>query len=132
MLLSLPQMNSTRICFRSERNKGQFDTVSLQCIQICSPEFCTHSESLSQMEIIISGAGAGMTEALANCPFELVKVRMQSKENLGVYKSTSDAARTIMRVEGPLALYKVHLFGLVFLFIYLYIMLNYLSVWACS
>jgi len=54
---------------------------------------------------VASGALAGMTEALANCPFEVVKVRMQARENLGEYKSTGHALVTILRKEGPLALY---------------------------
>lgn len=57
-----------------------------------------------------------------NCPFELVKVRMQAKTNvrtpnslsvmcsppvcqLGVYKDTMDATRQIMKNEGVFALY---------------------------
>jgi len=54
---------------------------------------------------VAAGALAGMTEALANCPFEVVKVRMQARENLGEYKSTGNALISILRKEGPIALY---------------------------
>jgi len=54
----------------------------------------------------IAGAGAGATEAFINCPFEVVKVRMQAPDALGLYKSTSDAVLKIGRTEGPWALYK--------------------------
>jgi len=53
-----------------------------------------------------AGALAGTTEAFANCPFEVVKVRMQAKENAGIYKSTGDATLQIFRQEGVLALYR--------------------------
>jgi solute carrier family 25 2-oxodicarboxylate transporter 21 len=61
---------------------------------------------LSHMGYIAAGASAGMTEAVVNCPFELVKVRMQAKSNVGVYKNTFDAAKKILSQEGPLTLYK--------------------------
>lgn len=40
-----------------------------------------------------------------NCPFELVKVRMQAKENLGVYKTTWDATKQIVSKEGIVPLW---------------------------
>ena len=49
---------------------------------------------------------AGMTETIVNCPFELVKVRLQAKENKALYKSTLDAVVKIYRNEGIRALYK--------------------------
>lgn len=55
---------------------------------------------------MLSGALAGMTEAFVNCPFEVIKVRMQAKENLGVYKSTLDAAQATIKNEGLLCLYR--------------------------
>jgi len=55
---------------------------------------------------VLSGSLAGMTEAFVNCPFEVVKVRMQAKDNLGLYKSTWDAAVATVRNEGALSLYK--------------------------
>lgn len=36
-------------------------------------------------------------------PFEVVKVRMQSKERKAVYKDTFDAIKKIMQQEGPVA-----------------------------
>jgi len=60
---------------------------------------------LTRLQHVIAGAMAGMTEATVNCPFELVKVRMQAKTNLGVYKDTMDATRQIVGREGILALY---------------------------
>eukprot|EP01113_Clastostelium_recurvatum_P026632 TRINITY_DN3196_c0_g1_i2.p1 TRINITY_DN3196_c0_g1~~TRINITY_DN3196_c0_g1_i2.p1 ORF type:complete len:291 (-),score=58.12 TRINITY_DN3196_c0_g1_i2:107-979(-) len=53
-----------------------------------------------------AGSLAGMSEALINCPFEVVKVRMQAKENLALYRSTTDAAIGLLKKEGPLALYQ--------------------------
>lgn len=36
---------------------------------------------------------------------QVVKVRMQAKENLGRYKGVADCAFSLLRTEGPLALY---------------------------
>jgi hypothetical protein len=47
-----------------------------------------------------------MTEAFVNCPFEVVKVRLQSPDALSLYSGTVDAALKIARQEGPAALYK--------------------------
>ena len=52
-----------------------------------------------------AGALAGATEAFINCPFETLKVRMQSKDHLSRYTSTMDCMTQILRKEGPLALY---------------------------
>jgi len=54
----------------------------------------------------VAGALAGASEVLINCPFEVVKVRMQAKENLGRFKNTADCFFQLLRQEGPLALYK--------------------------
>jgi len=61
---------------------------------------------LSNLGYIAAGCFAGLTEAFINCPFELVKVRMQAKENLKLYKSTPSAAWMITKTEGPLVLYQ--------------------------
>jgi|Transcript_34935 solute carrier family 25 2-oxodicarboxylate transporter 21 len=53
-----------------------------------------------------AGACAGTTEAFVNCPFEVVKVRMQAPESKELYKSTSHAAKEMLVKEGPTALYK--------------------------
>jgi len=60
---------------------------------------------LSDIDFVLAGAAAGCTEALINCPFELVKVRMQARENLGVYKSTFHAASTIATKESIASLW---------------------------
>jgi len=54
----------------------------------------------------LAGAGAGMTEAIINCPFEVVKVRLQAPDALSLYSGTFDAVLKIAKQEGPLALYK--------------------------
>jgi solute carrier family 25 2-oxodicarboxylate transporter 21 len=64
------------------------------------------SGHLSSPRAAVAGALAGMTEMFVNCPFEVVKVRMQSKENLSKYSSTMDCLVQTLRAEGPLALYK--------------------------
>jgi solute carrier family 25 2-oxodicarboxylate transporter 21 len=61
---------------------------------------------LTQRNAILCGMAAGITEAFVVVPFELVKIRLQAKENLGVYKNTTDALKKILKNEGPLALYK--------------------------
>jgi solute carrier family 25 2-oxodicarboxylate transporter 21 len=61
--------------------------------------------TVSTLRASMAGTLAGMTEAVINCPFEVVKVRMQAKENVGLYRSSSHAVTTILRTEGPLALY---------------------------
>jgi len=52
------------------------------------------------------GALAGMSEVIINCPFEVVKVRMQAKENMGRFKNTADCVLQLLKQEGVLALYK--------------------------
>ena len=48
----------------------------------------------------LAGTLAGMSEALVNTPFEVIKVRMQAKENVGRYSSTAHAAMSAVREEG--------------------------------
>lgn len=67
------------------------------------------SNSKGELKIqgaIAAGVSAGLTEAFVNCPFEVVKVRMQARENLGVYKNTMDALMKMLRGEGALSLYR--------------------------
>jgi len=52
----------------------------------------------------VAGAMAGVTEAYVNCPFELVKIRMQAKDS--PYKSTGEVALKVLKNEGVFALYK--------------------------
>ena len=54
----------------------------------------------------LAGAMAGASETFVNCPFEVVKVRMQSKENIKLYKNTMDAVMQIGQKEGIGTLYK--------------------------
>ncbi|KAL0477368.1 mcfT [Acrasis kona] len=61
---------------------------------------------LYQSGAIASGMMAGVTEAFVVVPFELVKIRLQAKENAGLYLNTADAIKKIMKNEGPLAFYK--------------------------
>mmetsp|Transcript_13125 Transcript_13125/g.19821 ORF Transcript_13125/g.19821 Transcript_13125/m.19821 type:complete len:295 (+) Transcript_13125:34-918(+) len=53
-----------------------------------------------------AGASAGISEGFINCPFEVVKVRMQAKENIKLYSSTSQALVHTVRNEGIMALYR--------------------------
>eukprot|EP01087_Luapelamoeba_hula_P020296 TRINITY_DN690_c0_g2_i1.p1 TRINITY_DN690_c0_g2~~TRINITY_DN690_c0_g2_i1.p1 ORF type:complete len:277 (+),score=47.34 TRINITY_DN690_c0_g2_i1:304-1134(+) len=52
----------------------------------------------AQLRAVAAGASAGITEAFVNCPFEVVKVRMQARQS--DYKNTMDAATRILRNEG--------------------------------
>ncbi|CAN0364230.1 unnamed protein product [Ascophyllum nodosum] len=61
--------------------------------------------SLPGLRAAAAGSLAGMTECAVNTPFEVVKVRMQAKENLGRYNSVVQCATDLVRNEGPLALY---------------------------
>lgn len=61
---------------------------------------------LSQSNAILCGMAAGVTEAFVVVPFELLKIRLQAKENQGVYRNTSHALKMILQKEGPLAFYK--------------------------
>jgi len=51
----------------------------------------------------MSGVVSGITESLVTTPFQVVKVRMQSKEYLGLYKNSIHCLSSIVRNEGPLA-----------------------------
>jgi solute carrier family 25 2-oxodicarboxylate transporter 21 len=61
---------------------------------------------LDQNGAIMAGIGAGVTEAFVVVPFELVKIRMQARDNVGKYLNTADAVLKIARNEGPLTFYK--------------------------
>jgi len=64
------------------------------------------TNKLEQTGAISAGVLAGCTEAFVVVPFELVKIRLQAKENAGLYKNTFDAVSKIFQKEGPLAFYK--------------------------
>lgn len=61
---------------------------------------------LTNFAAAASGALAGTSEAIVNCPVETVKVAMQSKDNLGRFNSTWECFLAIVREEGPMKLYK--------------------------
>ncbi|KAI9138736.1 mitochondrial 2-oxodicarboxylate carrier protein [Paraphysoderma sedebokerense] len=56
--------------------------------------------------VILTGVSAGCTEAFLVVSFELVKIRLQDKNNAGKYKSTMDCVSKILREEGPMAFFK--------------------------
>ncbi|EGG14146.1 mitochondrial substrate carrier family protein [Cavenderia fasciculata] len=58
------------------------------------------NSKLTQKQAICSGIGAGVTEAFIVVPFELVKIRLQAKENAGKYKNTMDCVVKIAKSEG--------------------------------
>eukprot|EP00047_Mylnosiga_fluctuans_P007410 m.253174 g.253174 ORF g.253174 m.253174 type:complete len:285 (+) comp18181_c0_seq1:1094-1948(+) len=62
--------------------------------------------SLPWSRAMLAGALAGATETIVNCPFETVKVRMQSKEHLSRYTSTADCLVKTVQSEGFTSLYR--------------------------
>ncbi|KAI9152567.1 hypothetical protein H9P43_009359 [Blastocladiella emersonii ATCC 22665] len=61
---------------------------------------------MPQHLVTLTGVSAGCTEAFLVVSFELVKIRLQDKNNAGKYKSTMDCISKIMAEEGPLAFFK--------------------------
>jgi len=68
--------------------------------------FVTKDKKLSNKGAAAAGALAGMSEVVINCPFEVVKVRMQAKENIGRFKNTWDCVVQLLKQEGVIGLYK--------------------------
>jgi len=64
------------------------------------------SKKLNKYHHAFCGAMAGSTEAFVNCPFEVVKVRMQAKENSAMFNNTGDALIKTIRNEGFFSLYR--------------------------
>jgi solute carrier family 25 2-oxodicarboxylate transporter 21 len=62
--------------------------------------------SLPGSRAALAGALAGMTECSVNTPFEVIKVQMQAKENLGRYTGIVHCVQSLVRTEGILSLYK--------------------------
>ncbi len=62
--------------------------------------FADPKGKVSNLGATAAGALAGVTEAFFNCPFEVVKVRMQSKEAQTLYKGTWDCFAQTMKNEG--------------------------------
>jgi solute carrier family 25 2-oxodicarboxylate transporter 21 len=54
----------------------------------------------------LSGALVGVSETAINCPFEVVKVRMQAKDNVGLYKNTLDCAKQLVKAEGIAGIFR--------------------------
>lgn len=52
----------------------------------------------------LSGAGGGIAEAFTVTPFQVIKVRLQSREHLQHYKNSLNCLRLILKEEGPRAL----------------------------
>jgi len=70
------------------------------------PLFLDQHGKLSGTGATGAGVLAGITEAFLVVPFELVKIRLQAKENAGLYKNTMDCLLKVISNEGILALYK--------------------------
>ncbi|KAK9454925.1 mitochondrial carrier domain-containing protein [Dipodascopsis uninucleata] len=62
-------------------------------------------EKMNQQLSVLTGATAGATESFVVVPFELVKIRLQDRNNASMYKGPLDCAIKIVRSEGVLALY---------------------------
>ncbi|CAF2003098.1 unnamed protein product [Rotaria magnacalcarata] len=62
-------------------------------------------EKMTQSLSILTGATAGATESFVVVPFELVKIRLQDKNNTHLYLGTMDCLKKIIKQEGILALY---------------------------
>jgi len=67
------------------------------------PLFASKDGKISRAGSVAAGVCAGITEAFVVVPFELVKIRLQAKENRGKYKSTLDCVVKIAREEGLMA-----------------------------
>jgi solute carrier family 25 (mitochondrial 2-oxodicarboxylate transporter), member 21 len=81
--------------------------MKFTCNEIYKPIFTNKQNgAISFAGSGMAGAMAGATETFINCPFEVVKVRMQSKDNLKLYKNTMDAVVQIGTKEGISTLYK--------------------------
>lgn len=59
--------------------------------------------TMTQPLSILTGATAGATESFVVVPFELVKIRLQDKSSK--YTGMLDVVKTIVKAEGPLAMY---------------------------
>lgn len=63
-------------------------------------------DKLTQPLSVATGVSAGITEAFVVVSFELVKIRMQDRNNAGKYRNTLDCVLKIAREEGPLTFFK--------------------------
>jgi len=68
--------------------------------------FFDQFQSLSvPAKVGLSGFCSGLSETAAVCPFEVLKVRMQSLQHVGKYHGTFHCLRTVVKEEGLGALY---------------------------
>lgn len=68
--------------------------------------FFDQFQSLSvSAKVGLSGFCSGLSETAAVCPFEVLKVRMQSLQHVGKYHGTFHCLRTVVKEEGLGALY---------------------------
>eukprot|EP00029_Vermamoeba_vermiformis_P006552 TRINITY_DN259_c0_g1_i1.p1 TRINITY_DN259_c0_g1~~TRINITY_DN259_c0_g1_i1.p1 ORF type:complete len:293 (-),score=119.63 TRINITY_DN259_c0_g1_i1:78-956(-) len=74
--------------------------------ELYKPIFSNKQGQIIGPGAMMAGACAGMTEACVIIPFELVKVRLQAKENVGKYRNSMQAVTTIFREEGLFGFYK--------------------------
>jgi len=94
------------ICAEVPKRAIKFTTNETYKRWIVQYQFNGDSKKLNKYYLALCGALAGSTEAFANCPFEVVKVRMQAKENVSIYTSTPDALYKTIRNDGIFALYR--------------------------
>jgi len=80
--------------------------VKFACNEQYKRLFIDSKGHLSYSGASAAGALAGATEAFVNCPFEVVKVRMQSTDSKGLYKNTFDAMTKIANTEGLVVFYR--------------------------
>ncbi|KAG5461795.1 MAG: mitochondrial carrier domain-containing protein, partial [Olpidium bornovanus] len=66
----------------------------------------TGAKEITRPQSVLAGAMAGITEATLIVPFELVKVRLQDKASVGLYKGPGDVVKHIMKHDGLTGLYK--------------------------
>ncbi|CAM9167118.1 unnamed protein product [Choristocarpus tenellus] len=62
--------------------------------------------TLPGLRAAIAGSLAGMSECSVNTPFEVIKVQMQAKENVGRYNGVLHCATNLVKNEGIFGLYK--------------------------
>jgi len=74
--------------------------------ELCKRIVALPDGSLNTPRAYLAGAMTGFIETAGNTPFEVVKVRMQSKEHMHRFTSTVDCLIKTGREEGLLALYK--------------------------
>lgn len=74
--------------------------------ELYKPLFANKKGELIGPGAVAAGALTGVTEACVIVPFELVKVRMQAKENVGKYRNSFHAVQCVWAEEGLTGFYK--------------------------